>query len=338
MLRVLVLAAAAAAQTPPPPPRRPNATAASRAAWKAACLPKVQQPSPKPKRVAISLWGEAFRDSRKRGERRSCGTRGLHSQNATRALHFELFDKLESFGYETFVVGATTHCEVLEEVAPLQQLSSRAWDDGVKVLSKWYASKLALPIAVHPVRLLNGALKSRLASLALLQKINIEYSHVLSLRWDLRVAPEHVERCWFESRRIFDSHVLGNFSLDWDRAELVPFEYAAAWTCLLDEDEPWLEARSTPSSTGWTEECAPDGGTTAAALYDAPTKCVCGDPGFVGFDPPGECWNRHCAWDVCLNAFPSEARRSSCRSAPAFGAKLHRAHGGGTWEGALLGA
>ena len=381
MLRVLVLAAAAAAQTPPPPPRRPNATAASRAAWKAACLPKVQQPSPKPKRVAISLWGEAFRDSRKRGERRSCGIRGLHSQNATRALHFELFDKLESFGYETFVVGATTHCEVLEEVAPLQQLSSRAWDDGVKVLSKWYASKLALPIAVrdgvlgadfessstpiaatrsgtttasmapsprpprrrvltqvHPVRLLNGALKSRLASLALLQKINVKYSHVLSLRWDLRVAPEHVEMCWFESRRIFDSHVLGNFSLDWDRAELVPFEYAAAWTCLLDEDEPWLEARSTPSSNGWTEGCAPDGGTTAAALYDAPTKCVCGDPGFVGFDPPGECWNRHCAWDVCLNAFPSEARRSSCRSAPAFGAKLHRAHGGGTWEGALLGA
>ena len=166
---------------------------------------------------------------------------------------------------------------------------------------------------VHPVRLLNGALKSRLASLALLQKINVEYSHVLSLRWDLRVAPEHVERCWFESRRIFDSHVLGNFSLDWDRAELVPFEYAAAWTCLLDEDEPWLEARSTPSSTGWTEMCAPDGGTTAAALYDAPTKCVCGDPGFVGFDPPGECWNRHCAWDVCLNAFPSEARRSSVR-------------------------
>ena len=186
--------------------------------------------------------------------------------------------------------------------------------------------------------MLNGALKSRLASLALLQKINIEYSHVLSLRWDLRVAPEHVERCWFESRRIFDSHVLGNFSLDWDRAELVPFEYAAAWTCLLDEDEPWLEARSTPSSTGWTEECAPDGGTTAAALYDAPTKCVCGDPGFVGFEPPGECWNRHCAWDVCLNAFPSEARRSSCRSAPAFGAKLHLRHGGGTWEGALLGA
>ena len=80
-----------------------------------------------------------------------------------------------------------------------------------------------------------------------------------------------------------------------------------------------------------------DGGTTAAALYDAPTKCVCGDPGFVGFDPPGECWNRHCAWDVCLNAFPSEARRSSCRSAPAFGAKLHLRHGGGTWEGALLG-
>ena len=40
------------------------------------------------------------------------------------------------------------------------------------------------------------------------------------------------------------------------------FEYAAAWTCLLDEDEPWLEARSTPSSTGttWTEACAPDGG------------------------------------------------------------------------------
>ena len=136
---------------------------------------------------------------------------------------------------------------------------------------------------------------------------------MLSLRWDLRVAPEHVERCWFESRRIFDSHVLGNFSLDWDRAELVPFEYAAAWTCLLDEDEPWLEARSTPSSNGWTEACAPDGGTTAAALYDAPTKCVCGDPGFVGFDPPGECWNRHCAWDVCLNAFPSEARRSSVR-------------------------
>ena len=149
MLRVLVLAAVAAAQTPPPPPRRPNATAASRAAWKAACLPRVQQPSPKPKRVAISLWGEAFRDSRKRGERRSCGLRGLHSQNATRALHFELFDKLKSFGYETFVVGATTHCEVLEEVAPLQQLSSRAWDDGVKVLSKWYASKLALPIAVR---------------------------------------------------------------------------------------------------------------------------------------------------------------------------------------------
>ena len=153
MLRVLVLAAVAAAQTPPPPPRRPNATAASRAAWKATCLPKVQQPSPKPKRVAISLWGEAFRDSRKRGERRSCGIRGLHSQNATRALHFELFDKLKSFGYETFVVGATTHCEVLEEVAPLQQLSSRAWDDGVKVLSKWYASKLALPIVVHPVSL-----------------------------------------------------------------------------------------------------------------------------------------------------------------------------------------
>ena len=45
-----MLAAAAAAQAPP---RRPNATAASRAAWKAACLPKVQQPSPKPKRVAI---------------------------------------------------------------------------------------------------------------------------------------------------------------------------------------------------------------------------------------------------------------------------------------------
>ena len=120
MLRVLVLAAAAAAQAPPP--RRPNATAASRAAWKAACLPKVQQPSPKPKRVAISLWGEAFRDSRKRGERRSCGIRGLHSQNATRALHFELFDKLKSFGYETFVVGATTHCEVLEEVAPGQSI------------------------------------------------------------------------------------------------------------------------------------------------------------------------------------------------------------------------
>jgi len=61
------------ARTPP---------AVSRAAWKATCLPKVQKQSPKPKRVAISLWGEAFRDSRKRGERRSCGIRGLHSQNA----------------------------------------------------------------------------------------------------------------------------------------------------------------------------------------------------------------------------------------------------------------
>ena len=132
----------------------------------------------------------------------------------------------------------------------------------MKVLSKWYASKLALPIAVHPVRLLNGALKSRLASLLLLQKINVEYSHVLSLRWDLRVAPEHVERCWFESRRIFDSHVLGNFSLDWDRAELVPFEYAAAWTCLLDEDELfdlWAGAPKAPAPDAAAERGAASG-------------------------------------------------------------------------------
>ena len=277
-----------------------------REAWKSRCgVAAVDRGGAAPvKAVAVVLWGESFRNSRHRGDRGRCGAESLLAQNAIRVMHVVLFERLAALGYASAVVGATSHCG-----------SGRGPLDAAAVLAAWYRPRLLAPILAIPAAAKNGALKSRLYALRVLRGVDANYSHVLSLRWDLEVDAAVLPPCWLDSGALLDSQVLGGHG-DWDRAVLAPRAYVDAWTCLLELDVPWLEPNGT---------CAPDAGTNAAGRGLGPTTCAC-DPGFVGAAPPGLCWRRRCGWDVCLNAFPSAVRRpplGCAQNASAFGDKLH---------------
>ena len=285
----------------------------SREAWLARCGVAGVRPAAvpaAPRRVAVVFWGESFRASRHGGDRRRCGAEALHAQNAIRLMHEALFARLAALGYDAFVVAATAECA-----------ADRPALDAAAALATWYGARLAAPVLAVPEMASNAGLRARALALRLLRGARAEFSHALLLRWDLAVDAAVLPACWLDSGALLDSQVLGNFgdAGDWDRAALVPVAYVDAWTCLVSADAPWLEDRSAA--------CARDAGTHALERGAAnATRCVCDDDRYVGPAPPGKCWNRRCAWDLCLNAFPFEARRPPRGCAPnatAFGAKLH---------------
>ena len=104
--------------------------ALTRDAWRASCGVDDATPvpaAPAKRSVAVLIWGESFRDSRKRGERRRCGDGSLRAQNVVRDMHFRLFDALARMGYESRVFGVTASCDGAQEYGERLRVPSRAF-------------------------------------------------------------------------------------------------------------------------------------------------------------------------------------------------------------------
>ncbi|KAJ1461845.1 hypothetical protein M885DRAFT_611452 [Pelagophyceae sp. CCMP2097] len=250
-----------------------------------------------PRRAAVLFWGEAFRNSRKRGDRGRCDPRRQQVWDAQLVAyggHVRLFDALGAMGYGVDVFGVTSPCS-----------DGAARFEAAAVLGHWYSAWLKAPLLVLAGDDVNMATRKRIAAVEAMERYEethaVAYSHVLMLRWDLGVTAENFLECFLASGTLLDSRHgrLGN-STDWDRALLVPRRFLKRWACLLKADVPWLEPRSTCTGGGSTVDLE--------AGVASKTTCVCGDA-YVGRSPDKDsCWARQCALDVCLSAFPAAAR------------------------------
>lgn len=209
----------------------------TRDAWRASCGVDDATPlpaAPAKRSVAVLIWGESFRDSRKRGERRRCGDGSLRAQNVVRDMHFRLFDALARMGYESRVFGVTASCD-----------GARPPLDAAAVLARWYAPRLGAPVlALDPeAPALNAALRARYLSLLLLRGFAApgDHGHVLQLRWDLQAVASEFKPCFLASGALLDSHVFGfGPEGDWDRVARGVFGVLMSF----DRDPPPGRARA----------------------------------------------------------------------------------------------